>query len=96
MPVRSLSPRRPADKRRMPSLFSPSPALAQSPHRVKRLRTALEDVFGSLPSGINAVIDLDGPMSSKGPMSIEDSSPAGATRKEVPGLLQALRGSFVA
>ena len=76
LPVRSPSPRRPADKKRMPSVFSPSPGFAQSPDRVKRLRTALEDVFGSLPSGSDAVIDLCGPMSSKGPISIEDSPPA--------------------
>jgi hypothetical protein len=81
LPVRSPSPRRPADKSRMPSAFSPCPALAQSPDRVKRLRTALEDVFGSLPSGNDAVIDLDGPMSSKGTISIEASPPAVVKQK---------------
>ena len=51
LPVRSPSPRRNTDKRRMRAVVSPIPAAAKSPDRAKRLRVLLEKVFGSsMPS----------------------------------------------
>jgi len=76
-PVRSPSPRRVTDKRRMRAVISPSLAPA-SPDRVKRLRTVLEGAFGRMPSSSGSAIDLDSPVSSKGLICIEDSPAASA------------------